>query len=170
MAAFAGTGELVTRPSDDHLAAVSDEVLEKLLEVEQPRLIVDQRDHVHAEAVLQLCELEQVVEDNICDLAAPELDNHAHTRLVRFVAQIGDAVELLVANELADTREQRRLVHLIGNFVDDDGLAVAPLQILNVRARADHDAPATGTEAFAHALGAEDDARRREIRRRYKLD
>ena len=119
---------------------------------------------------MQLSELEQIVEDDIGDFATPELDHHAHTRLVRLVAQIGDAVELLVANEFADTREQRRLVHLIGNFVDDDGLPVAPLQVLDVRSRADHDAAATGAVALAHALGAEDDARRREIRRRYMLD
>ena len=37
----------------DDFAAVLQEELEELLEVQQPRLAVDQRDHVHAEAVLR---------------------------------------------------------------------------------------------------------------------
>ena len=50
---------------DDDLAPVPQEELEELLEIEKARLAVDQRDHVHAEAVLQLRQLEQVVEDDV---------------------------------------------------------------------------------------------------------
>src|SRR5207344_1609120 len=96
--------------------------------------------------------------------------DHAHARLVRLIAKIGDAVELLVANELADAREQGRLVYLVGNLVDDDRLAIAALQVLDVRARTDDDASAAGAVALAHALGAEDDAGGREVRRRNVLD
>ena len=98
---------------DDDLAPVLQEELEELLEVEQARLAVDQRHHVHAEAVLQLRELEQVVEDDLGDLAALQLDHHAHAGLVRLVAQVGDALELLLADELADPDQQVRLVHLV---------------------------------------------------------
>jgi hypothetical protein len=34
----------------EHLAPVPEEALEHLLEVQQPRLAIDQRDHVHADA------------------------------------------------------------------------------------------------------------------------
>ncbi len=104
MAPFARLAQFETRPAHDDLAPVLQEVLEELLEVEQARLAVDQRDHVHAEAVLQLRQLEEVVLDDLGDLAALQLDDDAHAGLVRLVAQIRDAVELLVADELADPR------------------------------------------------------------------
>ena len=58
--------------------------------------------------------------------------------------------------------EQVRLVHLVGDLVDDDRLPVALVEVLDVRARADHDAAAAGAVALAHALEAVDDAGGRE--------
>jgi hypothetical protein len=103
------------RATHDHFAPVDEEVLEELLQVENARLAVDQRHHVHAEAVLQLRELEQVVEDDLRDFAALQLDHDAHAGLVRFVAQVGNALEALFAHELANPDEQIGLVHLVGN-------------------------------------------------------
>ncbi|CAG0966414.1 partial DNA gyrase subunit A, partial [Anaerolineae bacterium] len=74
--------------------------VDELLEVQEPRLSVDQRDHVHAEAVLQLRQLVEIVEDDLRDLAALELDDDAHAGLVRLVLQVGDAFDLLVVDQL----------------------------------------------------------------------
>ncbi len=93
MAAFACLAQLEARATHDHFAAMNEEVLEELLQVEDARLAVDQRHHVHAEAVLQLRELEQVVEDDLRNFAALQLDHDAHAGLVRFVAQVGNALE-----------------------------------------------------------------------------
>ena len=46
-------------------------------------------------------------------------------RACRIVADIGNAFEALLANELADAHQQVRLVYLIGQLVDDDGEAAA---------------------------------------------
>ena len=91
MPALARLAQLEARAAHDDLAPVLEEVLEELLEIEQARLAVDQRDHVHAEAVLQLRQLVEVVEDDLGDFAALQLDHHAHAGLVRLVAQVGDA-------------------------------------------------------------------------------
>ena len=104
VATVARLAQLEARAPHDDLSPVLQEELEELLQIEQARLAVDQRDHVHAEAVLQLRQLVQVVEDDLGDFAALELDHHAHARLVRLVAQIGNAVELLLAHQLADAR------------------------------------------------------------------
>src|SRR5207302_7658887 len=109
--------EIEPRAPDDDFPAMLQEEFEELLEVEQPRLAVDQRDHVHAEAVLKLRQLEQVVGDDVWNFAALQLDDDAHAGLVRLVAKIRDAFELFLADELADAREQVRLVHLIRNLV-----------------------------------------------------
>ena len=107
VAAVARLAQLEARAPHDDLAPVLQEELEELLEIEQARLAVDQRDHVHAEAVLQLRQLVQVVEDDLGDFAALELDDDAHAGLVRLVAQVGNAVELLLADQLADAHQQR---------------------------------------------------------------
>ena len=57
VAALARLAQLEARAAHDDLAPVLQEVFEELLEIEQARLVVDQRDHVHPEAVLQLREL-----------------------------------------------------------------------------------------------------------------
>jgi hypothetical protein len=68
----------------------------------QARLAVDQRHHVHAEGVLQLGLLVQVVEHHLGHFAALELDHQAHAGLVGLVADVGDAFDLLVAHQLGD--------------------------------------------------------------------
>ena len=153
-----------------HLAPVREESLQHLLEIENARLPVDQRHHVDAEGVLELRLLEEVVEDDFGQRVALQLDDRPHAGLVRLVLDVRDALDLLLVRELADPREQHGLVHLVGDLVDDDRLAVAFLQVLEVRARAHQDAAAAGAIAFAHAGHAVDDPRRREVRRRDVLD
>src|SRR6185295_9700213 len=90
--------------------------------------------------------------------------NGAHPGLVRFVADIRDAVQLLFANELADPPEEIRLVDLIRDLVDDDRLPIALVEILDMGPRANDDAAAAGPIALAHAFEAIDDAARGEVR------
>jgi hypothetical protein len=168
--AVARLAQVEHRAPRHDLAAVAQERVQELLEVEELRLAVDQRDHVHAEGFLHRRELVEVVEDDLRDLAALQLDHRAHARLVGFVAQVRDALDALLAHQLADLDEQLRLVHLVGQLVDDDGLAVALADLLDVRARAHHDAPAAGEVALLHFGHAVDDPRGGEIRRRHDLD
>ncbi len=170
VAPLARLAQLEARAAHDDLAPVLQEMLEEALEVEQARLVVDQRHHVHAEAVLQLGQLVELVDDDLGNLAALQLDHHAHARLVRLVAQVGDAVELLVADQLADAHQQVGLVHLVRNLVDDDRLALALADVLDVGARADDHAAAAGAVALAHALQPVDDPGGRKIGRRHDLD
>ena len=158
--------QLVHRAPRHHLATVTQERFEQLLQVEDPRLAVHQGHHVHAEVVLHLRVFVQIVQDHLGQLAALELDHDAHAGLVRLVANFGDALQPLLAHQLADAHQQVRLVHLVGQLVDDDRRAVAAFQLLDVGARAQDHAPAPGAIALAHALHAVHDAVGREIRRR----
>ena len=111
----------------DHLAAVAQERVEELAQVEQLRLPVDQRHHVHAEGLLHRRELVEVVQHDLGDLAALQLDHRAHARLVALVAQVGNALEALLAHHLADLDQELRLVHLVGQLVDDDRVLDLPM-------------------------------------------
>ena len=127
MGAIARLGEIENGAARDDLAPVAQECLEHLLEAEQLRLAVDERDHVDAEHGLERRLREQVVQHDFGDFTALQLDDDAHAVLVGLVAQLGDAVDFLVAHQLGDALEQARLVHLVRQLGDDDGLAAADL-------------------------------------------
>ena len=139
------------------------------LQVAQPRLAVDQRHHVDAEGVLQLRLLVQVVQHHLGHFAALELDHHAHAGLVALVLDVADALDLLLVDELGDALEQRLLVHLVRDLVDDDRLALAAVDVLEVALGAHHHLAAPGAVALAHAGQAVDDAGGREVGRRDDL-
>ncbi len=76
----------------------------------------------------------------------------------------GDAVDELVAHQVGDALDQARLVHLIRQLGDDDGLPVALAHVLEVRARAHVQPAAAGLVRRDDLLGAVDESRRRKIR------
>ena len=170
MRALARLAQLEAGAAGDHLAAMREEGGEHRLQAEQLRLAVDERDHVHAEGVLELRLLVQVVEHHLGQLAALELDHHPHAGLVGLVLDVRDALDLLLVHELGDALEQHLLVDLIRQLVDDDRLARALVDVLDVRARAHDDAAAAGAIALVDAGGAVDQPGGREIRRRHELD
>ena len=170
MPALARLAQVEHRAARHHLAAMGDERLQHRLQVEQLRLAVNQRDHVHAEAVLQLRMLVQVVQHDLGNLAALQFDHDAHAGFVRLVADVRNAFEPLLGHQVGDALEQRLLVDLVGQLVDDDRLAVALAGLLEVRTRAHHHAPAPRAVALVHARDAVDDGRGRKIRRRHELD
>jgi hypothetical protein len=55
-----------------------------------------------------------------------------------------DAVDLLFVDQLGDLLDQRLLVNLVGQFIDDDRLAVALADVLEVGAGAHHNPAAPG--------------------------
>jgi hypothetical protein len=158
VAALACLAQLEHGAPRHHLAPVLEEDRDQVLQVAELRLAVDQRDHVDAEGVLQLRLLVEVVEDDLGHLAALELDDDAHAGLVALVLDVADALELLLVNQLGHPLEQVLLVHLVGNLVDDDRLALTLVDVLEVALRAHDDAAATGAIALANAAEAVDDS------------
>ena len=165
MAAFARLAQLVHRAAGDDFAPMPQEGIEHFLQAQQPRLTVDQRHHVDAEHLLHRGLRIQIVEQNLRHFAALQLDHHAHAVLVRLVAQAvrGDALDELVADQIGDALDQPRLVHLVRQFGDDDGLPVALADVLEVSARAQVQPAAAGLVGGDDFLGAVDESRRREI-------
>ena len=75
----------------------------------------------------------------------------------------------LVAHQLDDALEQPRLVDLVRQLGDDDRLAAAIVDLLELRARADRQASAAGLVGGGDFLRAVDDAGGRKIRPRHVL-
>ena len=152
------------RPADHHFLLVFDVIVEDLLQVQNLRLTVHQRQHDHAVGVLELGVLVQLVQDDRRVGVPLQVDDDADAVLqVRFVADVGDAFDGLVLDELSDFLNQLRLVDHVGQLGDND-LLLAPLGLLNVDLRADLDAAAAGAVGVADAALAEDDPGGREVR------
>ena len=105
--------------------------------------------------------LVEVVEHDLGRVAAAlQLDHQAHAGAVRLVAEVGDALEFLVADEVGDLRDQAVVAALLdheGQLGDDDRV-LAALERLDVGAGADLDRAAAGGVGVADALQAHDPA------------
>ena len=103
-----GLAQLELGAAADDLAPELDEVLDDLEQAQHARPAADDRQQRDAVAHLQLRVLVEIVEHDVRQLAALELDDDAHAVAARLVAQIGNAFDLLVADELGDVLDQVR--------------------------------------------------------------
>ena len=126
---------------------------------------VDERDRVVAERGLERRVLEELVEDDLRDRVALQLDDDAHARLVRQVTKPRDLREDARLDELGHLRDHAlvaALLDAVGKLADHDRRAAAAL-LLGVRASA-HDHPAAaGAVGLLDALATDDDRAGREI-------
>src|SRR6266478_151241 len=122
--ALAGFAQLVDGAAAHDFDAVLDEELDQRDEAELARLTTDDGQEDHAEGFLHLRVLEKIVEDELGFFAALDFHDDAHAFAGRFVAHVGDAVDLLVLYELGDALDELGFVDLVGNFRDDDVFAV----------------------------------------------
>ncbi len=99
--------------------------------------------------------LVQVVEHDVGHGVTLEEHDHAHAGLVTLVADVGDAVDDLLLDQVGDALDEHRLVHLVGDLRDDQRLAIA-LELLDLDGTAHGDAPASGAEGVDDAGPAED--------------
>ena len=121
-----GLAQPVAGPPDDDLDLVADVVAHHLVQPQGARHPVDDGQHVHAEAVLQLGVLVEVVEHDLGDRVALERDHDAHADAVAgLVVDLGDAGELAVADQLGDRLDEVVRVDLVGQLGDDQDRAAA---------------------------------------------
>ncbi len=151
-------------PAGHHFTAVQQERIQDLFEVHHLGLVVIERHHVDAERGLHLGVLVEIVQHNLAGLAALDLDNDAHAVLVGLIAQGADALDLLLFDQLGDLLDQTSLVHLIGDLVNDDGLATTLIVHFHLGLGTHIDGAATSTVRLHDAGATVDDAAGGEIR------
>jgi hypothetical protein len=110
--------------------------------------------------------LVELVEDDLGDRVALELDHDPHAVAVRLVADVGDLGDLLVSDEIGDLADDAAVAELLDHVrqLGDDDRLLAVRERLGVGARADADAAAAGLVRLADAGAAQDHAARREVR------
>ena len=131
--------QLVLRPPGDDLALVVEVVADHLEQAERPRDAVDQRDGVVAERRLQRRVLAELVEDDLRDRVALQLDLDPHAALVQWSAPVGIGISVqdLVVDKVGDLLDHAGVAALldpVGKLGDDDRRPAAA-QLLDVGAR-----------------------------------
>ena len=124
------------------LAPVTDEAPDDLLQIEGPRLAVDEGHHVDAEHRLELGVPVEPVQEHLRNRVPAHLGHDPDPVLVRLVAKLGDALDLAGTDELGDLFDEPRLVHLVGDFGEHHPRALVALPLLHVGRRPQMDSPA----------------------------
>ena len=120
-----GAGQLVLAASgDDHLPVLQIGQ-QRLLKRQQARLAIHQRQHNQAKGTLHRGEPEEVSEHLLRLDGAGQFDHQPHTPPIRFVAQVGDALNAPVAHQLGDALDEVAFVDLVGQFGDHDAVTGA---------------------------------------------
>ena len=165
MRARLGLAQLELRPSRDDLALEVEVVLEHVAKRERSRHAVDERNGVEAEGRLKRRVLVELVQRDLRDGVALELDLDPHPRAVGVVGEVGDLGQDLVVDEVGDLLDHTdvaALLHAVRQLGDDDrGLAAA--QLLDVCASPHDDPAASRAIRLANSFAAEDDPARRKV-------
>ena len=151
MSAFLRLQQLELRPPGNDFPAVGNVALEHLLDVHDARPTVVNREHDHAECIFELRVLVEIVDDDLRNGIALQLDDDAHAFLVRLVADIGDVIDLLLVDQPGNVLDQRRLVYVVRNLADDNALFPA-FDFFNANAPAHFDTTPTGEKIIFDPL------------------
>ena len=165
MAAFASLAQREYGAACHHFAAMRQENRDQVFQVAQFGLAINQRHHVDAEGVLQLGLFVQVVQHHFRHFAALEFDDQAHAGFVALVLNVADAFDFFLMNQFGHALLERLFVDLIGELIDDDGLALAFVDILKMAFGAHHHLAAPRAVAVLDAVDAVNNAPRGKVRR-----
>ena len=112
---------------------------------------------------MQRRETVELVQDNVGDSVALQFYHDAVAIAVGLVAHVGNAFNALVAHQFRHLLDHQLLVHLIGNFRDDNRFAVS-LELFDMHPAAHDDGAASGRVGGMDAGPAQHNAAGRKIR------
>ena len=140
--------EIELGAANDDLLLVSNVVIENLRQGKNLGLVVNKGEHIDSKGILQLGVFVELVEKNLRVCVAAVFHNNAHTVSARFVAQLGNAVDLLFLYAVCNGFAKHTLVNAVRNFGKDDASVI----LFNRRASADHDVSLTRFVCQANAV------------------
>ena len=165
MGAVAGFVQFVDRAPTDNLFTELDESGDNIFQIHHHRPTGVNRQHIHAEARLQRRVFVQLVQNHVRLKITLDFNHHAHALTVGLVADVGNALHPFFLNQFGNFLHHGGLVHLIGNFVNNDGLFVF-LYFLNGALGAHHNRAAAGQVGRTRAAVAQNQPAGRKIRPR----
>src|SRR3954454_23436921 len=154
-----GLAQLVLRAARDDLALEVEVVPDELEERQRAGHAVDERDGVVPERGLKRRVLEELVERDLRDRVALQLDVDAHAGAVGVVCEIGDLRQHLLLHEVCDLSDDAGVAALLDAVwqLADHDRRLAAAQLLDVCASAHDDTAAAGPVRVADAAAADDE-------------
>ena len=143
-------------------------VSQNLLQIHDLRLVADERQHDHAEGLLKLRVLVELIQDDIRVGITTQIDAYAHALAARLIGKVRDSVDSLILNQLGNLLDQTGLIDHIRKLCDNNP-ALAVRKSLDLRDRAGSDLAAAGRVGLLDSAGSEDRAPCRKIRAFYDL-
>ena len=129
-----------------------DITVEDLGKGESLGLAVEKSKHIYSAGVLKLCVFIKLIEDYLSVCVTAMLDDDTHTRSARFVAHIGDALDLLFLNEVSNALAKKALVNAVGDLGNDDAVLI----LLHRSAGSDHNSASARGISLDYAVLAVD--------------
>ena len=157
--------EVEARAADDDLFLMLDIVMNAVLEAEHLRLAVHEREDDDAVGRLQLGMFVERVQHDLRVGVLAQFDDDAHAVAVGFLADVRNAFDAFVLDEVGYVLDEARLVDLVRDLARDDARArrVAGLVLLDLAARAQDIVAAPRVVGALDARPAHEDRARREI-------
>ena len=112
----------------------------------------------------------QIVQHHLGHFAALEFNDQPHARLVAFVLNVADAFDFFLMHQFGHALLQRLFVDLIRQLINDDGLALAFVDILKMALGTHYNPAASRPVTVPNAVDAVNDAAGRKVWRRHKLN
>ncbi len=168
MLALARLAQQVIGAAANHIDAMIDEAPQHVRQAQLARLPVDDGQHDDAEVHLQLGVLVEIVENHFGLLAALQLEDDAHAVAIALVANFRNAFDLFLVHQAGRGFDQPGLVHLVGDFGDDDGLAILA-EFFGRGLGAQLERAAALGEVIENALAAENESAGGEIRTLHQI-
>ena len=106
----------------NHIVTMLNEVLNQILQVQEHRATVNQRNVVNGKRCLQLGILEKCIEHHISRRIALNLNSDTSTLTVTLIVDMRDTLQLLLIDQLADTLNHLGLIDHIWNLRNDNCL------------------------------------------------
>ena len=153
------------RASDNNIPTVSNVARENRYDPHLTRGIIVNRHHIEVVIDLQVCILEQVIQDQVCIGIFFELNGNAKTISVRLIPDFRNTGHLVVNTDIVDLLDQDCLVDLIRDLGNHDLLLTA-FELLNLSFRADNHTALTGFIGFLDLIPSLDNGTRWKIRSR----
>ena len=162
MGAAFGLGHVEFGAAGDHLLAVFNEILDKVFQVEEHGTAMHQGDVVDGKRALQFAELEEFVEDDVGDDVVTQHVHHSGAFFVGLIADVGDADNLAILDQLGLALDHLALVDAIRYGVCHDDVATLVVHI-DGGVGTEHNAAAAGVVSVAHTVIAIDGAAAGEV-------
>ena len=153
------------RASDNNIPTVSNVARENRYNPHLTWCVVINCHHIEVIVDLQVCILEQVVQDQICIGIFFELNGNTKTISVRLIPDFCDTGNLVANTNIVDLLDQDCLVDLIRNLGDNDLLLTA-FELLDLCFRADNHPALTSFIGFLDLIPSLDNGTSWEIRSR----